>query len=78
MTTATSETLPPETAWRRWLRKFAAFEKAMEFSYDEWQDLRIDRIEAELGRLRAEVAALSAPSGDPNASSNSPSLRQAP
>ncbi len=72
MTVTTAECLPPESRWRRWARKLAAFEEAMEFSADAWRDLRMEKIEAELVRLRAEVAALAAASGHLRASSSSP------
>ena len=57
MTTTNNATATSEPFWRRWLQKIVAYEAAMDMSYDEIQDKRMDRIEAELVRLRLEVGA---------------------
>ena len=61
MTMRDRAVLRPDTFWRRWLNKIAAFEAAMEMTCDDVQDRRLERIEAELARLRSELAAVSAP-----------------
>ena len=50
----------PETFWRRWIRRIAAFEEAMDMTHDDVQDRRMDRLEAELAKLRADLLPRSA------------------
>ena len=57
MTSANREKIPPETFWRRWMGKLAAFSVAIDMSYDDLQDRRMDRIEAELMSLRSAQCA---------------------
>ena len=65
MTTTSIAAPRHETFWRRWMRKVAAFEEAMEMTYDDCQDRRMDRIEAELARLRSEMETASTPATRP-------------
>ncbi len=46
----------PETLWQRFTRRLIAVEEAMTATYDDIQDRRLDRIEAELARLRADLS----------------------
>ena len=59
MTTKNADTAKPESPWRTWMNKFTAFAEAMEMSYNELQDRRMDRLEAEIVRLRSELAVIS-------------------
>lgn len=61
MTTTSIAAPRHETFWHRCMRKVAAFEEAMEMTYDDCQDWRMDRIEAELARLRSEMDTASTP-----------------
>ena len=59
MTMKNVDAAKPEAHWRTWMNKFNAYAEAMEMSYDELQDRRIDRLEAEIVRLRSELAMIS-------------------
>ena len=45
-------------AWRRFLAWLAAFEEAMDFTYDDLQDQRILRLEREVADLKARLDSL--------------------
>lgn len=61
MTTLATIGKKPETFWRRCLRKVAAFEEAMDVTYDDIQDRRLDKIELELSQLRLQLKSDRAP-----------------
>ena len=46
-----------DSLWRRWMLWLVRIDEAMTVTYDEIQDQRMDRIEAELSALRQRLAA---------------------
>ena len=53
--------IKPEPSWRRWWRRLGEIEAAMDITYDDFQDGRMDRLETEVARLRAEIETLPRP-----------------
>ena len=46
-----------DSLWRRWMLWLVRIDEAMTITYDEVQDQRMDRIEADLSALRQRLAA---------------------
>lgn len=48
----------PVRRWPRWMQALARYEAALDTTYDDIQDLRIERLQSELHQLQGRVASI--------------------